>query len=348
VSAAEPRSEGRRGSSSDPEASGRELEVALPAGGAELAGTLALPDAPAAPAVLLVGGTFSDLRDGDADPRHRPDIPPHGMYRILSDGLVKAGLAVLRFDRRGCGASSGSRPDRATEIADALAAWSWLDRTELVAGAAAMVGESAGAHVLCRVIAAGAQPSAVVLQGALHRPIGGLIEFNASRARAYWERGAAERAWMWANAPREYESAVTGEALVRAIAEGRQTIRVEDERGTFGRTLEDLDFDIRYPPGEQFHFVRCPCLVLHAADDLNVPVEDAFGTARTLWAAGNRDVELVVLPRADHSFQCTPDDEGERLRERMTMQSFLRPFHPRYPAVVVEYLARMLLEASAA
>ena len=264
------------------------------------------------------------------------------MYRLLSERLVEAGFAVLRFDRRGCGASSGSRPDRGTEIADAFAAWEWLDREETVTGPAAIVGESAGAHVLCRVIAAGAEPSAVVLQGALHRPIGGLIEFNAVRARAYWDRGEAERAWMWTNARREYESAVTGEALVNAIAEGKQTIRIEDERGTFERSLEDLAFDVRYPPGEQFHFVRCPCLVLHGADDLNVPVEDAFETARSLWAAGNRDVELLVVPRADHSFQRTPDDGDERLRERMTMQSFLRPFHPRYPAAIVEYLVRTL------
>lgn len=323
-------------------------EVTIGVRGAQLAGTLSVRSGTPAPGVLLLGGTFSDLRDGDADPRHRPDIPPHGMYRRLSEALVDAGFAVLRFDRRGCGASSGSRPNRATEIADALAAWAWLDDQKTVAGAAAMVGESAGAHVLCHLIAAGADPSAVVLQGALHRPIEGLIEFNAARARAYMERGEAERAWTWAHARREYESAVTGEALVQAIAEGRPRIRVEDERGTFERSLEDLDFDIRYPPGEQFHFVRCPCLVLHAADDLNVPVEDAFETAQTLWAAGNRDVDLLVLPRADHSFQRTPEDEDERLRERMTMRSFLRPFHPRYPAVIVEYLARTLLDASTA
>ena len=319
-----------------------ERDVALPTGSAQLAGTLATPDGPPAPAVLLLGGTFSDLRDGDADPRHRPDIPPHGMYRVLSEGLVAAGLAVLRFDRRGCGSSTGSRPDRATEIADALAAWAWLDREESVAGAAAMVGESAGAHVLCRVIAAGAAPSAVVLQGALHRSIGGLIDFNASRARAYWERGEAERAWMWGNARHEYESAVIGAEMVRAIEEGRLSIRVEDERGTFERRLDDLDFDIRYPPAEQLHFVQCPCLILHGADDLNVPVDDVFDTARTLWAAGNRDVELTVLARADHSMQATPDDEDERLRERMSMESFRRPFHHRYPGPIVEFLTRHL------
>lgn len=319
-----------------------EREVILPTEGAQLAGTLATPDGPPAPGVLLLGGTFSDLRDGDADPRHRPHIPPHGMYRLLSDGLVAAGFAVFRFDRRGCGSSSGSRPDRATEIADALAAWAWLDREESVADAAAMVGESAGAHVLCCVIAGGAAPKAVVLQGALHRSIAGLVEFNASRARSYMDRGEDERAWMWANARHEYEGAVTGTEMVKAIDEGRTHIRAEDERGTFEHDLASLDFDIRYPPAEQFHFVECPCLIVHGADDLNVPVEDAFDTARTLWAAGNRDVELTVLARADHSMQAAADDEDERLRERMSMRSFLRPFHRRYPGVIVEFLTRAL------
>jgi uncharacterized protein len=323
-----------------------EREVTIPVSGCELAGTLATPGGSPAPAILLLGGTFSDLRDGDADPRHRPDIPPHGMYRLLSDGLVDAGYAVLRFDRRGCGASSGSRPDRATEIADALAAWRWLERQDAVSSASAIVGESAGAYVLCRIAAAGASPAAVVLQGALHRSIEGLIDFNASRARAYWERGPAEREWLWKHARREYESAVTGREVVAAIGAGRRRILVEDERGSFERSLDDLEYDIRHAPAEQFRFLRCPCLVLHGADDLNVPVDDAFETARTLWATGNRDVELSVLARADHSMQSTPDDPDERLRDRMSMASFRRPFHPRYPDVIVQYLRRTVpLEA---
>jgi len=317
-------------------------DVGIPAGGATLAGTLSIPDGPASPGVLLLGGTFSDLRDGDADPRHRPDIPPHGMYRVLAEGLAEAGYAVLRFDRRGCGASSGSRPDRATEIADALAAWSWLDRRDDVAGARVAVGESAGAYVLCRIMAAGARPAVAVLQGALYRSIGGLIEFNASRARAYWQRGAAERDWMWEHARNEYESAVIGDAIVSALASGRSSVRVEDERGTFERPLDDLAYDVDRPPEEQFRFVTCPTLVLHGADDLNVPPEDAFATVRTLWDAGNRDVELTLLARADHSMQVTPNDLDERLRERMSFASFHRPFHHRYPGVVVDFLRRSL------
>ncbi len=317
-------------------------EVSIPVGGATLAGTLSIPNGPPSAGVLLLGGTFSDLRDGDADPRHRPDIPPHAMYRVLAEGLVEAGYAVLRFDRRGCGESSGSRPDRATEIADALAAWWWLDRRDDVAGARVAIGESAGAYVLCRIVAAGARPTVAVLQGALHRSIAGLIDFNASRAQAYWERGAAERDWMWEHARNEYVSAVTGDAIASALASGRSSVRVEDERGTFERRVDELAYDVDYPPEEQFRFVTCPTLVLHGADDLNVPPDDAFATVQSLWHAGNRHVELTLIARADHSMQSTPADSEERLRERMSFASFHRPFHERYPGVVVDFLRRSL------
>jgi pimeloyl-ACP methyl ester carboxylesterase len=203
-----------------------------------------------------------------------------------------------------------------------------------------MVGESAGAYVLCRLVASGARPQAAVLQGALYRSIAGLIEFNTSRARAYWDRGEAEREWMWSEARREYESAVTGTELVTALRTGRRSIRVEDSRGIFERSIDGLDYDVELPPADQFSLLECPTLVVHGADDLNVPVEDAFDTVRALWRAGNRDVELTVVARADHSMQSTPADEETRIRERMTFSSFRRPFHQRYPAVIVDFLRR--------
>lgn len=198
------------------------------------------------------------------------------------------------------------------------------------------------------MLAAGATPAAVVLQGALHRSIAGLIAFNAARAHEFWSRGEAERQWMWDHARREYESAVIGSEMVAGLESGRRSVAADDERGHVVRRLDELDYDVRYPPAEQLRHVSCPALVLHGADDLNVPVEDAFATVRTLWRAGNRDVELCVLPRADHSFQATPDDADERLRDRMSMQSFRRPYHPRYPEVIAEYLLRALRPAESA
>lgn len=299
------------------------------------------------PGVLLLGGTFSDLRDGDADPRNRPDIPPHGMYRLLAASLTTAGFAVLRFDRRGCGESTGSRPDRATEIEDGLAAWRWLAAVTGVSSSIAIVGESAGAYVLCRMAAAGATPAAAVLQGALHRSIAGLIGFNAERARAWWERGPEERSWMWAKARREYESAALWPAIAAALEAGDPSVAVNDEHSRIEHDLTDLAFDIANPPAEQFRYLRCPTLVVHGADDLNVPVEDSLETIRALSDAGNRDGELRILARADHSMQQTPDDVDLRVRERLSMTSFRRPFHTLYPSVVTDFLTRCLLPGGA-
>jgi hypothetical protein len=322
---------------------GSSLEVALPVPGAILAGTLALPaSAGPRPGVLLLGGTFSDLRDGDPDPRHRPDIPAHGMYRVLAGALAAAGMAVLRFDRRGCGSSTGDRPDRATEIEDAVAAWRWLADHPGVAGAGAMVGESAGAFVLCHVAARGPAPRAAVLQGALHRSIEELIAFNGDRARAWWERGGAEREWLWAHARREYETAVLAPRTLAALERREAVVAADDERGHFERDLTDLGYDLDHPPAGQLAHVACPTLVLHGADDLNVPVEDCFATVAELWRAGNRRVELRILAGADHSLQATPPDEDLRIRERLSMESFRRPFHPLYPGVIVDFLQRTL------
>jgi len=314
--------------------------------GAILRGTILRPRHPAmtpVPGVVLLGGTFSDTRDGDADPRHRPDIPPHGMYRILAEALAVAGMAVLRFDRRGTGASSGRRPERATEVADAAAAWRWMAAQEGLDRAPAIVGESAGAYVACRVAGLGIEPKAVVLQGALHRSIDGLIAFNVGLARSLWSRGPSERAWMWEHARHAYETAVIGPALLAALAAGRDRAFAEDERCRLERRLADLAYDRAHPPADELRHLACPVLVLHGADDLNVPREDAFATTAALWAAGNRSVELRVLPGADHSLQMAAGDADGRLRERLSMESFRRPFHPDYPAAAVAFLARTLL-----
>src|SRR3970282_2828306 len=114
------------------------------------------------------------------------------MSRLLAARLTTAGFAVRRFDRRGCGESTGSRPDRPTEIEDGLAAWRWLAAETGVSSSIAIVGESAGAYVLCRMAAAGATPAAAVLQGALHRSLAGLIGVNTERARGWGESGTEE------------------------------------------------------------------------------------------------------------------------------------------------------------
>ena len=312
--------------------------------GATLAGTLTLPttDGPW-PVTLLLGGTFSDLRDADVDPRRFPGVPKRGMYAILAHGLAEAGIASYRFDRRGAGGSTGELGvQRAQEIADACAVWRWVKSLPECNGKAAMLGHSSGAYILCRVALEAGQPDAAVLQGALYRSIADLFRYNSGLVLEYLQLGAEQAAWVREHSPKTYEHALMLDAILDAIENGDSIAEAEVDGVKRTRDLSSLRYDLEYPPEDQFRHLAAPTLVLHASEDLNVPVEDAFDTVRALWAAGNRDVELRILPAGNHSFQFDTEDYETRVQEKITMQNFARPFDPLYPAVVIDYLARRL------
>lgn len=88
-------------------------------GGLVLSGTLTVPAGPGPyPAAVLVGGFGPANRDGSFGDRG------DGAYRGIALGLAERGVAVLRYDKRGIGASEG--PDL-----------SWLDARPLAVDAAA-------------------------------------------------------------------------------------------------------------------------------------------------------------------------------------------------------------------
>ena len=85
----------------------REHEVAVPTRFG-LAAVLCLPeDASAAPAVVLLGGSGADTRDGDLEPGWPPGttgLPAPGTLRRIAHRLAGAGVDTLRYDREGFGA----------------------------------------------------------------------------------------------------------------------------------------------------------------------------------------------------------------------------------------------------
>jgi len=323
----------------------REEDRSVPVDGATLAGTLTLPstDGPW-PIALLLGGTFSDLRDADVDPRRRAGVPKRGMYKILAHGLAEAGIASYRFDRRGAGESTGEfGVERAQEVADAGEVWRWVRSLPECNGKAAMLGHSAGAYVLCRVALEVGQPDAAVLQGALYRSIAELLRYNYSLVRDYIQLGEEQAAWVKEHSPQAYEDALMMDAIVGAIERGDSAVEGKVDGVRITRDLSSLRYDLDFPPEDQFRLLSAPTLVLHSSEDLNVPAEDAFDTVRAMWGAGNRDVELRLLPAGNHSFQFDSGDFETRVQEKVTMQNFARPFDSLYPAVVIDYLARRLL-----
>jgi pimeloyl-ACP methyl ester carboxylesterase len=98
-----------------------EREVSITDLGNQLAGTLCLPD-PTRPAalVLMLHGT-GPLDRNENMPGQRLDV-----FNTLSHGLCELGYASVRYDKRGCGKSTGDykRAGHADLVADAVA---WVD-----------------------------------------------------------------------------------------------------------------------------------------------------------------------------------------------------------------------------
>lgn len=82
------------------------LTLATPTGA--LAGTLVLPAGPGPfPAAILVSGSGPTDRDGNSRDGARVALRNDAL-KLLAEGLAARGVATLRFDKRGVGASAGA------------------------------------------------------------------------------------------------------------------------------------------------------------------------------------------------------------------------------------------------
>lgn len=138
-----------------------EIEVTIDAGEHTLAGTLTVPsedefgDGPFPAAVLITG---SGPQDRDET------LMGHKPFLVLSDQLTRRGIAVLRYDDRGFGGSTGDFA-RATTLdfaEDAKACASWI-RSRPEVNHVALIGHSEGGLIAPFVAKGNADVDCVVL-----------------------------------------------------------------------------------------------------------------------------------------------------------------------------------------
>ncbi|MCK6540853.1 MAG: lysophospholipase, partial [Anaerolineales bacterium] len=124
----------------------RAAEVTIDTGAVTLAGTLLLPlNEPPAPAVIIIPGSGAATRNGSWN-----------MYRRIGEYLVQRGIAVLLYDKRGVGGSSGdwkseTFDERAQDVAaivEYLQSRAEIDPTRI-----GLIGHSQGAYIAPLVVA---------------------------------------------------------------------------------------------------------------------------------------------------------------------------------------------------
>lgn len=145
----------------------RPVSFSSAADGVRISGTLTIPGFPPAgrvfdderhPVVIIVGGAEARDRDGTIE-RHKP-------YWVLADYLAMHGIAALRVDDRGIGASTGEKAKASLEdlIADMRAAAGILRvQPDIDSTRMALIGFGEGATVVARAGAAMPEVKAIVL-----------------------------------------------------------------------------------------------------------------------------------------------------------------------------------------
>jgi pimeloyl-ACP methyl ester carboxylesterase len=252
----------------------------------------------------------------------------HKPFWVLADHLTRQGIAVLRYDDRGVGASGGVFATATSEdfASDALAALAHLASDPRVDGSrVGIVGHSEGG--LVGPMAAGLSPEVdfvvmlagpgvtgieiLVEQGRLINEAAGVPDeitaFNGRIQRRLAAITAADAdpttaAAAMRDAMREEVDGLSG--ANRALVEASLTDQAI-EQSVAQMNSPWFRFFVHYDPAPALERVSVPVLALFGEKDLQVPpLQSAEAVENGL--SGNPDATVEVLPGLNHLFQEAP------------------------------------------
>lgn len=275
--------------------------------GVELAGTLLLPmlsELQKVPGVVLVGGSGPTDRDGN----NRFVPGKIDLLKQIAELLAAAGIASLRYDKRGIGAST-PQPDGRLEDEERF--WAWDNfigdvqlahaelrrHDEIKAYATALLGHSEGGLLsLAAAVAMGkAGPHALVLAGTPGRPLREIVREQIGR-----------------NGP-AYSAAA--EQITRTIVEtGHVPAGIPEPLRLIFPSNAGLFLQgaLTFDPAKAVDGLSAACLLLHGGADAQVvPMGDIQPLIDALTRRGAAG-EAVVFPMVSHNLKPVsgPGDAG--------------------------------------
>ncbi len=279
-----------------------------------LSGTLCLPSTQTAPlcAVLLVAGSGPVDRDGNA-----PGFPMDA-YRQLAHALARSGIASLRYDKRGVGASQGdaTAASRSDLMSDVRAAWDWLGaQPELVGVRRVALGHSEGAYLVEELAADNPSVDGLILLCGSPQSLAAVTRWQVEtllRAQGALDEQVAaalaqedeylafvkSSAGQWT----DYRAAELRKALPWLTEAAAEQLKASPLGLAWLREHYNAD------PVAVLARVTCPVLVVSASKDVQVPPADGEALAVVLRRAGNTSVTSLVIADLNHVLRHHPEE----------------------------------------
>jgi pimeloyl-ACP methyl ester carboxylesterase len=272
-------------------------EIAFPGAGVHLSGSITCPDtASACPGVVLVGGSGPSDRHND------------GFFDALRTHLGSAGVAVLAYDKRGAGKSTGTWAaatvdDLAHDASAAVAALQAHPR--VTAGAVGVLGHSEGGWVALRLCARLGTPRHLIVNSCP------AVSFAESEAFALTTAGAepgpaAALLQQLTAAARAGCSYQQGQQIIAAyqhepwhplLSAGGFTL----DSTTWAQLTAWADYD----PYDDLARLKTPTLAIFGENDPLVPVRTSIARYEETAARTARFQQIRIFPGAGHRMQVT-------------------------------------------
>jgi len=253
-----------------------EVRVRAP-GGVSLAGTLTIPKNGLGPhpAVVLITGASAQDRD------MRNDEELYRPFFQIADTLSRRGIAVLRLDDRGVGASTGTLDSTTTadRAEDMRAAVAYLrTRPQIAHLRLGVVGFSEGGMIAAMMAATDPKIRAIVLMAAPGEPGSTIVEWQTRRSA-------------------DADTTLTAARRDSVFAAAMKSWRERAERDPWTRYFAGYD-----PIPTARLVAKTSVLILQGTADESVPARDAELLAAAFKAGGNTDVTVRRFDGRTHAF----------------------------------------------
>lgn len=291
-------------------------EVKFPSEGGQItmAGTLTIPPGQKKfPVAILISGSGPQNRD--------EEFMTHKPFLVLADHLTKNGIAVLRYDDRGFGQSTGNHGNATSAdfAKDVRAAIAYLQtRNEIDHSRIGLIGHSEGG-LIAPMVAADTKVAFTVLLAAPGIPGSEILLKQvelATRQQGVGEKDIQEAVQYYRGVYDLFRQYGTDETFTTRLTDYLNNALKDPKSVPKGVSKEEfikfqvgqfkkpwLRYFLTYDPAATLQNVHCPVLALNGGKDVQVTPENLQIIEKAVRKGGNDRVTVKAFPDMNHLFQ---------------------------------------------